>query len=138
MSTLTRPVLSKKNEYFIEKHRYYELKHFCLQYPIWIEAKKSLDSMAINPLTLEAVSHSNISDPVARCQLAREKYDKLITTVERAAQCTDEFLAYYILKAVTENKSYESLRTLYMMPCSRDIYYKMYRKFFWILNKIRE
>ena len=24
-----------ENPYWIERHRYYELKHFCLQYPIW-------------------------------------------------------------------------------------------------------
>lgn len=29
-----RPELSQKNPYWIGKHRYYELKHFCLQYPI--------------------------------------------------------------------------------------------------------
>ncbi len=27
-----RPELSKKNRYYISKHRYYELKHLCLQY----------------------------------------------------------------------------------------------------------
>ena len=37
----TRPELSKKNKYYISKHRYYELKHFCLQYPEWVEKYKS-------------------------------------------------------------------------------------------------
>lgn len=32
MSTTIRPEVSEKNQYWIEKHRYYELKHFCLQY----------------------------------------------------------------------------------------------------------
>lgn len=31
---LRHPELSEKNPYWIERHRYYELKHFCLQYPI--------------------------------------------------------------------------------------------------------
>lgn len=35
MGTTIRPELSEKNPYWIERHRYYELKHFCLQYPIW-------------------------------------------------------------------------------------------------------
>lgn len=30
--------LSERNPYYISKHRYYELKHFCLQYPEWEEA----------------------------------------------------------------------------------------------------
>ena len=35
MSTTIRPEISEKNKYYIDKHRYYELKHFCLQYPLW-------------------------------------------------------------------------------------------------------
>ena len=31
MATMIRPELSEKNPYWIERHRYYELKHFCLQ-----------------------------------------------------------------------------------------------------------
>ena len=30
-----RAQLSVKNPCHIPKHRYYELKHFCLQYPDW-------------------------------------------------------------------------------------------------------
>ena len=30
-----RPELSKKNKYYISKHRYYELKHLCLQYTMF-------------------------------------------------------------------------------------------------------
>lgn len=138
MSTTIRPVVSKKNEYWIERHRYYELKHFCLQYPIWVEAKRNLDSLSTNPILLEPVMTSYIPDPVSKCQEAREKYDRLILTVERAAEATDEHLSSFILKAVTENYTYEYLRTVLNIPCSRDVYYKLYRKFFWILNRIRE
>lgn len=45
MGTTIRPEISKKNRYWIDKHRYYELKHFCLQYPTWKKAHSSLDSM---------------------------------------------------------------------------------------------
>lgn len=33
MGTVIRPETSKKNKYWIPRHRYHELKHFCLQYP---------------------------------------------------------------------------------------------------------
>lgn len=33
MANDIRPEVSQKNPYWIGKHRYYELKHFCLQYP---------------------------------------------------------------------------------------------------------
>lgn len=49
MATTIRPELSEKNPYWIEKHRYYELKHFCLQYPIWRKAYASLDGFNSKP-----------------------------------------------------------------------------------------
>lgn len=30
-----KPELSEKNLYHLSRHRYYELKHFCFQYPEW-------------------------------------------------------------------------------------------------------
>ena len=38
MATNIRAKLSEKNKYWIDKHRHYELKHFCLQYPSWKKA----------------------------------------------------------------------------------------------------
>ena len=35
MSTVIRPEISEKNKYWISKHRFYELRHFCLQYREW-------------------------------------------------------------------------------------------------------
>lgn len=49
MSTTIRAEVSKKNPYWIEKHRYYELKHFCLQYPIWKQAYLSLSGLSSKP-----------------------------------------------------------------------------------------
>ena len=46
MGTTLRAELSEKNPYWIEKHRYYELKHFCLQYPIWKKIYRSLDGFS--------------------------------------------------------------------------------------------
>ena len=35
MTTTIRPELAPSDKYHISKHRYYELKHFCLQYSEW-------------------------------------------------------------------------------------------------------
>ena len=43
MSTQIRPETSQKNPYWIPKHRYYELKHFVMQYPAWVAARNGLD-----------------------------------------------------------------------------------------------
>ena len=42
MGTNIRPEISKKNQYWISKPRYYELRHFCLQYPNWRKAYSEL------------------------------------------------------------------------------------------------
>lgn len=42
MGNIIRAEVSEKNPYWIEKHRHYELKHFCLQYPIWKKAYSSV------------------------------------------------------------------------------------------------
>lgn len=132
-----RSEISKKNKYWIDKNRYHELKHFCLQYPIWKKECKSLDGYHgrfLNPIT-----NTNIySDSISKTVEARFKYLKLMEKVEQAAIKTDPYLASYILKAVTEGYSYNYLRTTLQIPCGKDMYYNRYRRFFWILDSLRE
>ena len=96
MATVLRPELSSKNKYYIDKHRYYELKHFCLQYPEW---KKSYSAFDDTNLPLSMIEY--------------------IPT-----------LYSYIIKGVTEGKSYTYLKTKLEIPCGRDMYYERYRKIF--------
>ncbi len=138
MGTTIRPELSEKNKYWIEKHRYYELKHFCLQYPIWKKAYLSLDGLAKRPSDLVLFSgQREISDPTAKCAEARIFYADRIELVEQVAVETDTVLATYILRAVTNGVSYDYLKTMLGIPCCKDTYYELYRRFFWLLNKER-
>lgn len=138
MSTTIRPELSKRNKYWIEKHRYYELKHFCLQYPIWRKALAALDSLSKRPNNPVAVSRTNkISSPVEKCVEARLFYTDRMELLENVANETDEVMAVYILKAVTEGISYDHLKVRMNVPCCKDTYYELYRRFFWLLNKSR-
>ena len=68
MATEIRPELSEKNPYWIGKHRYYELKHFCLQYPIWKKAYNALLGLSSRPNDLDIFVKSGQvrSDPTAR------------------------------------------------------------------------
>lgn len=139
MTTTTRPELSKKNEYYLEKHRYYELKHFCLQYSTWKKAYVALDGLSRRPDDLVIFSQTNkIADPTAKCVEARDYYSERMRMIEEAAKCTDEYIGSYILKAVTEGRTYENLRSVHNIPIGREAYYKLYRKFFWILSKLRD
>lgn len=138
MATVIRPELSEKNKHWVEKHRYYELKHFCLQYPMWKKEYVALDGLSKRPTESVAIQASNsISDPTAKCAEAKAYYSNRINMIENVANETDSELASYILKAVTEAVSYEYLKARLDIPCSRDTYYKLYRRFFWLLNAAR-
>ena len=139
MSTTIRPVLSEKNEYWLEKHRYYELKHFCLQYPIWKKAHVDLEGLSRRPNNSEVFIKTNrISDPTVKCAEARSFYYDRMKMIKQATVDTDLGLADYILKAVTEGISYDYLKARLEIPCCKDVYYKLYRRFFWLLSRARQ
>lgn len=128
----TRPELSKKNKWWIPKHRYYELKHFCLQYEDW---KEYIGSHGVRRSS-EVVRTDNPewSDPVGNEAAYREYYLEQIRMVEDSAYAADEYIGEYILRAVTEDLSFTVLRMVYEIPCGKDMYYDRYRKFFYILD----
>lgn len=104
MSTITRPEISESNKYYINRHRYYELKHFCMQYDYF----------------------------------KKEKMQQNLNLLEKACEETDVILGKYVLMAVIGGYSYDILRVRCNVPCCRDIYYELYRRFFWVLDSLRD
>lgn len=138
MGTRLRPEISKKNKYHINKHRHYELKHFCLQYPEWKKEYNSYGNVGPATTTYGLSRTSSVpSDPTVKSVIKRERCLARIELIERAAKETDEFLYEYILKAVTEGLSYTYLKNTLKIPCGKDAYYDRYRKFFWLLSGMR-
>lgn len=137
MGTVIRPNISKKNKYWIDKHRHYELKHFCLQYPEWKRAYKDSPNMSLT--VYEDIPNNNaIGDPTARQAVRRAQYLERINLIERTAKDADNELHNYILKAVTEGLSYTHLKSKFDIPCGKDLYYDRYRRFFWLLDELRD
>ena len=135
---MIRPEISEKNKYYIDKHRYYELKHFCLQYKEWKKLYALCNESIIFASNLDKMPTSNTpSDLTAKYAIKRSYYGEKIKLIERIAKESDEYLYPYILKAVTEGLSYTYLKTRLEMPCSRDMYYDRYRRFFWLLSRER-
>ena len=139
MPTNVRPEVSKMNPYYIERERYYELKHFCRQYHIWKKAYNALDGLSRRPADLELFIQSNqTSDPTARCVEAREAYAHKIEMVERCAKEASPVLYKYIMKYVTKGDAYTVLKMRDSIPCGKDMFYDVARKFFWLLSKERD
>ena len=140
METVIRAELSIKNKYYINKHRHYELKHFCLQYPEWKKTYIELDGYGTGTnLDEDVVYRSNIpSDMTNRYVERRLDCLEKMKMVEQAAIEADPDLYPYILKAVTEELSFTYLKTKMNIPCGKDMYYDRFRRFFWILDKLRK
>lgn len=138
MATTIRASISTRNRYWIDKHRHYELKHFCLQYPSWRRAYNNFDDRDIPLAMIDDYPTSNLpGDPTAKRALMKAHYSEKIELIERTAKEADRCLHGYILRAVTEGLSYTYLKTKLDIPCGRDMYYDRYRRFFWLLSEAR-
>lgn len=138
MSTVIRPELSDKNKYWISRQRYYELKHFCMQYNEWKTAISQINSYPRLSTDSDYVMIGNVAKPVEKLAELREQYLEWIQMVELAVEETDSTLYDYLLIGVTEGVSYDYLYSRLEIPCSKDTYYDRYRRFFWILDKARK
>ena len=133
MSTTIRPEISKRNPYYISKHRYYELKHFCLQYKEWKEECRSMGYSACSEVCTNG--STEWSDPTGKKAIFLERYIIRMRFIEDTADEVAGYLSEYILKSVTEGKTYVTLKTMYDIPMGRDRFYELYRRFFWLLSK---
>lgn len=138
MSTTIRPELSKKNKYHIDKHRYYELKHFCLQYPIWKKRYLYADGYKAKADSDNVRKTNAVTDPTFHFADERIYWLDKMKLIEQAAIGADPDIANYILRAVTEGLSYTTLKTYLNIPCGKDMYYDRYRRFFWLLDQARK
>ena len=135
MSTVIRPELSEKNPYHMEKHRYYELKHFCLQYLKWKQLYLSCSNM--HPFG-DIRNGPMFSRPTERIVMDRDFYLDRMIMVESACREASSELSEYILAGVTQGLSYDILKARLEIPCGKDLYYELYRKFFAILDEKRK
>lgn len=132
--------LSSRNPYHISKHKMLELRHFCLQYPEWKKEYSRLSQISVNGVNLDKIlttKTNDYTDQTAQIAVEKAEYFTKMKLVERTANEADSTLGYYILKAVTEDISFDKLNARSRIPCCRDTFYDRYRKFFWLLSKER-
>lgn len=104
-----------KTELQLSKHRFYELKHFCLQYPVWKRLYSSLDGWSNE-------SSKNKGDTTSKDGIRRGDIRRNIELIEECAR----LVGNDILPFVTEDKI--------MLPVEKRY---EYRRFFWELSKRR-
>ena len=130
-----KPELSKKSEYWLPKHRYYELKHYCLQYPEWKHLYSSLYVPFEPFIKYMREGRTLPTRPAERVALILADVKRAMDLVEQCCDDVSEELSPFLLKGVTEGLSYDKLQALYEISYGRDAYYEAYREFFYILSQ---
>lgn len=128
--------MGEHSVYWLPRHRYYELKHFCLQYPEWKRLYSNLD-LKLTKFPGGVFSGKFMNRPVENLGILRGELIKHIRLIESLCKEADEKLYPYIFKAVTEGYSYARLRKAYDIPCGEDLFYDRCRKFYWLLSQER-
>lgn len=105
----------QKGPYDIPKHRFEELKHFCMQYPDWIEQYK------LNKKS----SKCSGEDPTATKGVKLADYARCIDLIIDCAKETEKTCWPDIVTFVTTG-----VRTNFT-----DEFYISCRRFYWILDK---
>ena len=137
MTTVIRPEVSKQNKYWISRHRYYELKHYCLQYNEWKKLYLAMTPSIQSPKISRGEKFEKQNDPAGELATKRAELALKMQLIEETVINTDRELYNYILAAVTEGRSDTYLKTVMNIPCSKDYFYQRYRKFFWLLSRSR-
>jgi len=144
MSHRVRTKLSIKNPCYISPERMLELRHFVHQYGEWVKALKewSFKYGSIRYGNLSYGDRLATPKPTEEQAELRDYYISRIMMVEDAlSEAFNDLPANiwnYILEAVTTNKSYDWLKTKHNVPFGKDYYFRRYRKFYWLLDKVRK
>ena len=109
-----------KSEYGLSKHRFYELKHFCLQYSEWKRlyfSRVGFPENVFNPPT-----DTTSKDGISRADLSYRMH-----TVEETCMETNKLYSQVLFRIVTETSAAPK------DPFLRELYYQ----FFKLLDKKR-
>ena len=110
-------------EYKLSKHRFYELKHFCLQYPEWKQLYSDRDGWS------EEIS-KNEGDTTSKDGITRAELRKNIDLIMRTCRDTG-YNRWTVLCAYVTG----TLKVPY--PGEAELFYYYYHKFFWLLSQRR-
>ncbi len=121
--------------YNISKHRYMELYHYCMQYNEWKAQLQDIEDGLRSPSEGQTTSGGIKTDKTASLAIKRAELSAKCNMIEQTAEETDRVLKDYILAAVTnEGYTYNYLSTVKGMPCGHNLFYKLRKKFYYLLS----
>lgn len=95
MATDIHPEVSPKNKYYISKELYYELKHFCRQYPEW---QKAYSTFAPNTTAHygETVKDSELQRPAENMTVFLDHFKSKMDLVDNTLREADPDISKYL------------------------------------------
>lgn len=124
-------------DYGISRHRYEELKAFCLQY----EEKKCKINRGISGMNYDGMPKGTGSgDALERMAMRNVMYQKDCEMIEQAALKASGDIYQYIIKSVTNDLSYEFIEydeKLGKIPVGKTDFYAIRRKFYYFLDILK-
>lgn len=125
------------DDYGISRHRYAELKAFCLQY----DEKKSKISRGIGAMNYDGMPKGNFkTNPLEDKAIRNVTYQKDCEMIEQAAIAASSDIFQYIIKSVTNDLSYQFIEydeTLGRIPVGINEFYGYRRLFYYYLDKLQ-
>lgn len=120
----------KLQEYEISGNRYRELKYFCRQYREKQSQLRSITELS-SPSIGSMGGGNKTSDRTADTAVKRAQLQKELETIEQSAIEADAGVYQYIISNVTEGIPWEYLD----VPVSRASFYRLRRKYFYLLSE---
>lgn len=125
------------DDYGISRHRYAELKAFCLQY----DEKKSKISRGISAVNNDGMPHGNYKgNPLESNAIRNVTYQKDCEMIEQAAIAASAEIYPYIIKSVTNDLSYPFIEydeALGRIPIGINEFYGYRRLFYHYLDLLK-
>ena len=130
-------ILSTKNPYYLTKHSFSEVYHYAMQYQEWKDEYRTTEQ-TMRGIAYDGVKvkSSGSGDALERVAIRLTELSEKIEMLEAVAKETDKDLSEYILRGVTDEQvTYNYLSMVLHIPCSRNTYYSLRRKFYWLLSE---
>lgn len=127
--------LSEKNKYFLPKEDFLTAVHYSLRYPLWVEElRTAADTVGAirydRDKVQTSITGSSTEDAAIRMAEISRKVDLVDSIIEQVANGMDNWLRMGVCFGLT----FDQLKGK-EMPCERDKYYLMRKKYFYELAK---
>lgn len=126
---------AKSSKYYVERELYMTVVHFCRQYPTWI-AELNIDPDTSRAITYdkECVQTSMTGDMTADLAIRRVKIAEKVKLIDDTAKEVAGSCNSWLILGVCYGIPFFQLVSQ-GIPCGKDMYYSMRRKFYYLVSK---